>query len=171
MTLWILSGCYIFRDRCYGRLWGPDQELLMNKTSGLCFCVFWSFWAIFGCGDLRERSEGCWGCGGLTLAIAHLVQPPGFVFEHCWWKDNALSSLLIMIVDACHMWDVSDDVSIFGWLVKLCWFEGECWNMERPWDKHDTRVRACCHQCSSRLLFSFLACHLPVMDSYYVIGW
>jgi hypothetical protein len=29
-------------------------------------------------------------------------------------KDNALSSWLIAIVDACHMWDASGDVSIFG---------------------------------------------------------
>ena len=50
--------------------------------------------------------EGVYGGRGLTLAVAHLVRPPGYVFERRWMKDNALSSLLIA---GCHMWNASGD--------------------------------------------------------------
>jgi hypothetical protein len=47
--------------------------------------------------------ESSYGVFGITLDdIAHLVRPPGCIFERCWLEDKALS-LLIAVVDACHM--------------------------------------------------------------------
>jgi hypothetical protein len=48
--------------------------------------------------------EGVYRGRGLTLGVGHLVWPPGYVFERHWMKNNALSSLLIMIVDVHHMY-------------------------------------------------------------------
>jgi hypothetical protein len=72
------------------------------------------FLVVWSCEKCQKVAEGVYGSGGLTLGVGHLVRPPGYVFERRWMKDNALSSWLIAIVDACHMWDASGDVSIFG---------------------------------------------------------
>jgi hypothetical protein len=66
--------------------------------------------------------ESSYGGFGITLDdIAHLVQPPRCIFERCWLEDKALS-LLIAVVDACHM------VLMCQLILPLCRFEGECWN-------------------------------------------
>jgi len=51
---------------------------------------------------VQKIVESMCGGEGLTLDVAHLVRPPESVFE-CRWKDNALSSSLIAVVDACHV--------------------------------------------------------------------
>jgi hypothetical protein len=66
-------------------------------------CRFELFLAIEAYEEGQKVAEGLYGGGGLTLGVGHLVRPPRFIFKHCWWKDNVLSSLLITTVDACHM--------------------------------------------------------------------
>ena len=47
--------------------------------------------------------KGVYGGGGLTLVIGHLFRPPEFVSKCHWMKNIASPSLLIAIVDSCHI--------------------------------------------------------------------
>ncbi len=62
------------------------------------------FWATWTNGKGQVNAESLYRGCGLTLdGVAHLLRPPGCVFDGGWLKDIASPSLLIVIVDARHM--------------------------------------------------------------------
>lgn len=74
-------------------------------------------WAIRTNGKGHVDVESLFRGRGLTLGdIAHLLRPPRCILKR-WWKDSALSSLLIAIVDACHMVLAHQVISLF-WSVR-----------------------------------------------------
>jgi hypothetical protein len=73
--------------------------------------------------DVESLYRGC----GLTLDdVAHLLRPPGCIFEDRW-SLSSWDCLLIAVVDAHHMWLMCQVICHFG-MAYLCRFEGECWN-------------------------------------------
>jgi hypothetical protein len=103
-----------------------EVEWVMSVAVVHHFGPFWAIGTGKGQIDVEELHRG----GGLTLDnIAHLLRPPGWVTERRWWKETS-SSLLIALVDACHMVLAHQVISVFSssrrWT--LCRFEGECWN-------------------------------------------
>jgi len=95
--LWLLRGCYIFRDPYYGQLWGRDQNLLMNEWNPFHSMEYiHSTWIPYGIrGDSKVLSTSTiwhhylasqswiimlWSCKGNPLCFR---LPPVFRFRSC----------------------------------------------------------------------------------------
>jgi hypothetical protein len=110
------------------------------------------FWAV---GDCEERQKAvvstCRGGGLILEDVGHLVRPPGYVSDKERWLLSSRICLLIthsLIVDDCrcvsHAVVASADQPFWDDILVLCQFKVECWNVESPSDKCDTKSQCVC---------------------------